>query len=186
MKIFTVGHSTHTEEEFLKLLNDANITMLVDVRAFPGSRKFPHFHKDRMKVWLPEARVAYQHIEELGGRKNKSKTIDNELNNAWQNRSFHNYADYTLGNSFEIGLDQLKKLTNDYTVAYCCSERHPARCHRLLISNWLSLNEWSVNHIIDGPKSTTEIVEHISGKWGATPLLRDDGTVIYPLEKEAE
>ncbi|NYF25115.1 DUF488 family protein [Sporosarcina sp. JAI121] len=180
MDIFTVGHSTHTSEEFLKLLTDTQIEVLVDVRAFPGSRKFPHFHKDEMSIWLPEAGIEYLHSKELGGRRNKSKTVDDEINDAWNNQSFHNYADYTLGSDFLTGLDQLKTIASDKKVAYCCSERHPARCHRLLISNWLSLNGWTVRHIIDGSKGLTEIVEHEPGQWGAQPELRLDGSVVYP------
>ncbi|QUW22645.1 DUF488 domain-containing protein [Sporosarcina sp. Marseille-Q4063] len=180
MDIFTVGHSTHTEEEFLQLLQDGDIDFLVDVRAFPGSRKFPHFHKDRMSIWLPESGIDYSHIKELGGRRNKSKTIDNEINDAWENRSFHNYADYTLEEDFQTGLEKLKEIAENNTVAYCCSERHPARCHRLLISNWLSLNGWTVRHILDGPKGSTKIEDHVPGQWGAPPVLNNDGTVIYP------
>ncbi len=180
MDIFTVGHSTHTEEEFLQLLHDGDIDFLVDVRAFPGSRKFPHFHKDRMSIWLPESGIDYYHIKELGGRRNKSKTIANEVNDAWENRSFHNYADYTLEENFQTGLEKLKEIAQNNTVAYCCSERHPARCHRLLISNWLSLNGWTVRHILDGPKGSTEIEEHVPGQWGAPPVLNKDGTVVYP------
>lgn len=90
MNLFTIGHSTHTKEEFLKLLRDGEITMLIDVRAFPGSRKFPHFHEDRMKEWLPENGIDYKTMKPLGGRRNKSKVVDNEVNAAWNNQSFHN------------------------------------------------------------------------------------------------
>ncbi len=180
MNIFTIGHSTHTKEEFLNLLNDAHIEMLIDVRAFPGSRKFPQFHKDEMGLWLPDAGIEYVHLKKLGGRRNKSKTIDDEINDAWNNRSFHNYADYTLEASFQDGIKTLKELAENKTVAYCCSERHPSRCHRLLISNWLSLNGWAVYHIIDGPKGETIIEKHEPGKWGAPPVLCKDGTVEYP------
>lgn len=60
MKFFTIGHSSHSNEQFLKLLHDGEITLLIDVRAFPGSRKFPHFHEDRMKEWLPESGIGYK------------------------------------------------------------------------------------------------------------------------------
>lgn len=180
MNIYTVGHSTHSKEEFSTLLNDADINMLVDVRAFPASRKFPHFHKDEMHVWLPDAGIQYRHIEELGGRRNKSKTVDNELNNAWNNRSFHNYADYTLSEDFQNGIKKLMKEAASTKVAYCCSERHPSKCHRLLISNWLTLHDWNVYHILDGPKHTTQIAPHQLGRWGAKPFLDEDGHVLYP------
>jgi len=180
MEIFTIGHSTHTADEFIKLLTDAKIDFLVDVRSFPGSRKFPHFHKDQMKVWLPEAGIDYAHNVKLGGRRNLSKTVNKNVNNSWTNQSFHNYADYTLEAEFQEGLDELKKKASTATVAYFCAERHPARCHRLLISNWLSLNGWNVQHILDGPKGTTLIETHVPGKWGASPILRADNTVVYP------
>ncbi len=180
MDIFTIGHSTHTKDEFLKLLTDAKIDSLVDIRSFPGSRKFPHFHIDQMKIWLPEAGIKYTHNINLGGRRKVSKTVDKHINNSWINQSFHNYADYTLEEEFQQGLEELKDNALTANVAYCCAERHPARCHRLLISNWLSLNGWNVKHIIDGPKNTTLIETHEPGKWGAKPVLRADDTVIYP------
>ncbi|MDW0113296.1 DUF488 domain-containing protein [Sporosarcina saromensis] len=180
MELFTIGHSTHTQEEFIKLLKDAEIEMVADVRAFPGSRKFPHFHEDRMREWLPKAGVDYVHIKKLGGRRNKSKEVDDEVNDAWTNQSFHNYADYTLQPAFQEGLDCLKEFACTNRVAICCSERHPARCHRLLISNWLALNGWTVCHIVDGPKGKTLIEQHEPGKWGAPPELQLDGTVVYP------
>ncbi|PIC58397.1 DNA repair protein [Sporosarcina sp. P12(2017)] len=184
MDIYTVGHSTHTKEEFLKLLDDAGIEKLVDVRAFPGSRKFPHFHEDRMKEWLPAHDIDYAHCSKLGGRRRKSKTIDHEINDGWNNQSFHNYADYTLTEEFQEGVDNLMKEAAEQRIAICCSERHPARCHRLLISNWLATHGWNVKHIIDGPKEQTLIENHVVGKWGAEPIVTKDDEVTYPPEED--
>lgn len=184
MEIYTVGHSTHTKEEFLKLLNDAGIEKLIDVRAFPGSRKFPCFHEDRMKEWLPENGIQYEHFGKLGGRRRKSKTIDDEVNSGWNNRSFHNYADYTLSDEFQEAVKELGQTAADKRVAICCSERHPARCHRMLISNWMAAHGWDVKHIIDGPKEKTIIENHEIGKWGAVPKVEKDGALTYPPETE--
>ena len=184
MDIFTVGHSTHTQEEFLKLLTDAGIEQLVDVRAFPGSRKFPHFHQDQMRNWLPEHGIAYRHCAHLGGRRRKSKDIDKEVNDGWQNQSFHNYADYTLTEEFQAAIAQLQLEAKKRRIAICCSERHPARCHRLLISNWLATHGWQVKHIIDGPKQQTLIEEHQVGKWGAEPVVAHEGELTYPHHDE--
>ncbi|AXH98327.1 DUF488 domain-containing protein [Sporosarcina sp. PTS2304] len=184
MIIYTVGHSTHTKEEFLQLLHDAGIEKLLDVRAFPGSRKFPHFHEDRMKEWLPKAGIDYRHCSKLGGRRRKSKTIDSEVNDGWNNQSFHNYADYTLTPEFKKGIANLIKEAEQQRVAICCSERHPARCHRLLISNWLVSHDLNVKHIIDGSKGKTVIEDHEIGKWGAEPVVQKDGQVIYPPKEE--
>ncbi|MET3576314.1 DUF488 domain-containing protein [Bhargavaea ullalensis] len=180
MDLYTIGHSTHSEKEFLQLLGDAGVELLADVRAFPGSRKYPWFHTDRMSEWLPENGIGYVHIRELGGRRRKSKTVPDELNAGWNNRSFHNYADYTLEPEFKEGLKKLADAAGGRRVAVCCSERHPARCHRLLISNWVAMNGGEVTHILDGPHGETITEQHVPGRWGAEPVERMDGEIIYP------
>lgn len=180
MEIFTIGHSTHSKEEFIKMLRYAEVEELVDVRAFPGSRKFPQFSKDSMKEWLKEAGIGYKHIPYLGGRRNKSDEVVPELNEAWNNQSFHNYADYTLTEDFKDGISELINIAKEKRTAYCCSERHPSRCHRLIISNWLAANGWKIEHIIDGNHGEISLVEHQLGKWGAMPIIEEDGTVVYP------
>lgn len=179
MDIYTIGHSTHSKEAFLKMLQQAEIEVLADVRALPGSRKFPQFNQTDFKVWLAEEHIHYEHFPLLGGRRNKSQIIQEELNNEWNNPSFHNYADYTLTADFQGGIKHLKKIASKKKTAICCSERHPARCHRLLISNWLTAHDWNVYHIIDQSKKTI-ISPHELGEWGAMPILEDDGTVVYP------
>jgi len=180
MTIFTIGHSMHTKDEFLHMLHHAGVDTLVDVRTFPASRKYPHFKKENMEKWLPQSGVDYQHLPLLGGRRPRSPYIQDELNNAWQNQSFHNYADYTLSTDFQEGIDELKNLATKNQVAYCCAERHPSRCHRLLISNWLTANDWKVKHIIDIKDDNVEMIIHELGRWGAMPIIESDGTVVYP------
>lgn len=181
MKIYTIGHSVHTKDRFLNMLRFANIEILADVRAFPASRKHPQFSKERMQEWLPESGIEYMHFTSLTGRRNKSGCIQEELNGGWDNQSFHNYADYTLTDAFQKGIKQLEQVASKKSVAYCCSERHPSRCHRLLISNWLAAaNDWEVYHIIDGNKEEINILPHEQGQWGAMPIIEDDGTVVYP------
>lgn len=179
MKIYTIGHSTHSKERFTDMLSYAGIDVLVDVRAIPASRKFPHFAKDRMQEWLPEASIDYMHFPALAGRRNNSKDISSRLNSGWENQSFHNYADYTLTDAFQEGIKELEKTAHEKAVAYCCSERHPSRCHRLLISNWLGANGWEVNHIME-VNEDIQLVSHKLGQWGAMPIIEKDGTVVYP------
>ena len=180
MKIYTIGHYSHTKEEFVELLKQAGIELLVDVRAFPGSRKFPWFAKDKMANWLPESGIEYTHIEELGGRRQASQLVSPALNDGWQNQSFHNYADYTLSKCFRDNVKKLTDLASEKRTAYCCSERHPARCHRLIISNWLVVHEWDVVHIVPNKDGTGELVPHELGQWGAMPIIEDDQTIVYP------
>ncbi|WP_033542599.1 DUF488 domain-containing protein [Planococcus sp. CAU13] len=188
MEIYTIGHSSHSKEFFEKMLKGNSIDVLADVRAFPGSRKWPQFSKDVFPAWLEAEGISYRHFPKLGGRRRKSKEIEEEVNSGWRNRSFHNYADYTLSDEFKEGIDELLELAADRRVAYCCSERHPARCHRLLISNWLVANGHTVIHIIDGKNESVELVEHEVGKWGAAAEVKEENgvSVVYPEDKEEE
>ena len=76
MDMYTIGHSTHTQEEFISLLKDYDIEVLVDVRSYPGSKYVPQFNQENMEKWLPENDIKYIHMPELGGRRNKNKEID--------------------------------------------------------------------------------------------------------------
>ncbi|WP_088007875.1 DUF488 family protein [Indiicoccus explosivorum] len=186
MELFTIGHSSHSQERFCRMLKDNGIEVLADVRAFPGSRKWPQFSKDLFPEWLEAEGFTYVHLPKLGGRRRKSKTVEESLNSGWRNRSFHNYADYCLSEEFKEGAEELLSLAENRRVAYCCSERHPARCHRLLISNWLKANGHEILHIIDGKNETTDLVEHEVGMWGAPAVVDADGTVTYPPEESAD
>ena len=141
MKIFTIGHSDNSKENFLKMLRFADIKYVADIRAFPASRKHPQFKKENMEKWLEEAEIDYCHFPLLGGSRNQSGDIGETLNEGWHNRSFHNYADYTLTNDFQEGLKELEVHAKETNLVYMCSERHPARYHRLLVSNWLQANK---------------------------------------------
>lgn len=67
--IWTIGHSTRSFNEFLKLLNSFNIKTLVDVRHYLGSGKFPQFNKESLETTLPENGIEYKHLVDLGGRR---------------------------------------------------------------------------------------------------------------------
>src|SRR4051812_28347058 len=89
--IWTIGHSTRAGEEFLALLRAHGIERLVDVRAFPGSRRYPHFNRGALGDSLASAGLAYEHMPELGGRRKPNPASHNT---AWRNDSFRAYADY--------------------------------------------------------------------------------------------
>ena len=157
----------------------AGIDVLADVRAFPASRRFPQFNQDSLKKSLAAHDIEYEYLPLLAGRRNKSQSVQEVLNASWENQSFHNYADYTLTDDFQKGIQQLTQIARDKRTAYCCSERHPSRCHRLIISNWLAAHDWSVYHIIS-QGDDVKIVSHELGQWGAMPIIEEDGAVVYP------
>jgi uncharacterized protein (DUF488 family) len=143
--IWTIGHSTHSFDEFLAMLRSFQIERLVDIRSFPGSRRYPHFNKESLHVSMPEAGVIYTHIVELGGRR---KAKPNSKNTAWRLDAFKGYADYMETDDFRNGIKQLEVLGLAQRTAYMCSEAVWWSCHRALVSDYLKVQGWTVMHIM--------------------------------------
>lgn len=148
--ILTVGHSTHSLEEFTELLLAAGAAEVVDVRRLPGSNRFPWFNEDALSVSLPQRDIAYGRVASLGGRRNISHEVPDAVNALWRNRSFHNYADYALGDEFADGLDELlrRSETAGAPVAVMCSEAVWWRCHRRIIADHLLVRGIEVGHLM--------------------------------------
>src|SRR4051812_11970284 len=104
MRIWTIGHSTRRTDEFISLLKENGIELLADVRAWPGSRRYPQFDKDALSEWLNVHGIRYEHFPELGG---KRKSNPDSRNTAWRNASFRGYADYMETDQFQKGIERL-------------------------------------------------------------------------------
>lgn len=180
--IWTLGHWTSPVDAVLATLRSAEIDELVDVRKLPGSRRSPQFDAEEMTRWLGGAGIGYRRSAELTGRRPKQRDVDPQLNAGWQNTSFRNYADHTLSAEYEQGIEELEALAAEHHVAVMCGEPMPWRCHRLLISNTLVARGWEVVHLRVGSAPAV----HELGAWGARPVVREDGTVIYPPEAQEE
>jgi uncharacterized protein (DUF488 family) len=144
--IWTVGHSTRTANEFHELLLSQQIGALVDVRSFPGSRRYPHFNKSELAGSLDQIGIQYVHNPELGGRRRPSP---HSKNTAWQNASFRAYADHMETEEFKKGIEDLLELSSNKRTAIMCAEALWWRCHRSLISDYLKARGIDVIHILD-------------------------------------
>lgn len=173
---WTIGHWVCPEATFVSLLHDQDIEVLADIRAHPASRTSPQFGGEQMLAWLERAGIDYVHLADLGGRRPKQET-DPDINSAWRNASFKNYADYTLLPAYRDGIARLTELAIDRRVVLMCAEPMPWRCHRLLIANTLTARGWTVRHIL----GNTAPRVHELGRWGATPNIGVDGQVTYPM-----
>ena len=151
-RIWTIGHSTRSAEEFHQLLQDNRIQVLVDVRSFPGSRRYPQFNKERLAEFLEENGIEYVHMKELGGRRRARR---DSKNTAWQNEGFRGYADYTETEEFEQGIERLLDLAKKKRTAIMCAEALWWRCHRSLIADVLKVRGVEVIHIVDARKTET-------------------------------
>ena len=149
MKIWTVGHSTRTGEDLKEILVAHGIEVLVDVRLFPGSRRYPQFNKSVLSESLASVKIRYHHEPRLGGRRTARK---DSHNTAWRNASFRGYADHMETDEFKKGLHELLEVAKDSRTAIMCAEALWWRCHRSLISDYLKAQGHTVVHIVDEKK----------------------------------
>jgi uncharacterized protein (DUF488 family) len=150
--IYTIGHSTHPEEEFISLLKHYKIQTLVDVRTIPKSRWNPQFNTAAMQKSLPAAGIEYVHEPELGGLR---KPSNNSINLAWENEGFRGYADYMQTPQFETALNRLIERSKNKVVAIMCAEAFFGKCHRKLLSDALVVRGVEVLHIVSEKQSVS-------------------------------
>lgn len=170
--IYTIGHSTHSLEEFLAMLQSFDIKILADIRSLPGSTKFPQFNQENLKTSMSEVGIEYIHLTDLGGRRKVKKDTKNTR---WNNPSFRAYADYMETENFKNGVVELEKLALKQNTAMMCSEAVWWRCHRSMVSDYLKAKDWEVLHIM----AIGKVQEHPY----TSPAIIIGENVIYSDEK---
>ena len=164
--LYTIGHSTRTLENLIETIKAHSIQTLVDIRAFPMSRRLPQFNRESLEKNLPEAGIKYVWMKALGGYRKKIR--DDSPHIGLRNDSFRNYADYMLTPEFEKAMADMIALAEHSRTSYMCAERVYFRCHRMLISDWLVARGHEVVHIDDAkapkPHRLTEEARMIDGQ----------------------
>jgi uncharacterized protein (DUF488 family) len=144
--IHTIGHSTRTTDVFLQLLQSHKIELVVDVRRWPASRRWPHFNREALAAALKKAGLDYLWRGDLGGFR---KPLADSVNTAWRVAAFRAYADFMLTAEFDKILGEMEKLAAHRRIALMCAEAVPWRCHRQLIADAFVIRNWTVRHIMD-------------------------------------
>jgi uncharacterized protein (DUF488 family) len=170
---FTIGHSTRGIDEFVALLRGADVRQVVDVRTVPRSRTNPQYNRDVLPQSLAAFQIGYEHIAALGGRRGHTRDVPGQVNGFWQNQSFHNYADYAMGESFRGGLARLREVGHATPCAIMCAEAVWWQCHRRIIADYLIAAGETVFHILAGHR-----IEPAHMTEGAKP--GPDGSLVYP------
>jgi uncharacterized protein (DUF488 family) len=176
--IFTIGHSTHLIAEFLTLLQQVGVDLLVDVRSIPRSRTNPQFNADALSEGLGDAGIHYRALPALGGRRHRKKGSPPSVNTFWQVAAFRNYADYAATDAFRTGLNELRALSRDNCCAIMCAEAVWWRCHRRIIADYLLAQGVPVLHIMGKDKIDP-------AKLTPGARVQSDGTLVYPAVKDA-
>ena len=151
---YTIGHSTRSIVEFMDLLRSVQVTLVADVRTVPRSRTNPQYNRENLPHTLRQLGVDYEHISSLGGLRSATRDVLSSVNAFWQNKSFHNYADYALGRDFHEGMDRVIELGAAQRCAIMCAEAVWWRCHRRIIADNLVAGGETVFHIT-GPGKIT-------------------------------
>ena len=144
-RLWTVGHSTQSLDQFLRLLTAHDIEAVADVRRYPGSRRWPHFAREPLAESLAVRGLGYEWFPELGGR--RAPHADS-ANTAWRSAAFRGYADYMATEPFAEGLARLADLGCGLRTAIMCAEAVWWRCHRALIADGLRWAGFEVCHIL--------------------------------------
>ena len=173
--LFSIGHSTHSIDEFVDLLRTYGVRQLIDVRSIPRSRHNPQFNKEDMALFLRNRKINYSHAKGLGGLRHAGK---DSPNTGWRNASFRGFADYMLTDDFNIALNKLILKAKKKPTVIMCAEAVPWRCHRSLIADALIGRDWEVRHIL----SKNSIYSH-----KVTPFAkRKGGKIIYVSQGTAD
>jgi len=167
--VYTVGHSTRSLEELLRILEGLGARVVFDVRRWPRSRRFPWFNRESLEAELARRGVRYVWLgEELGGRRSGDGP-----GSCIRSKGFRAYATY-LASSREAqrAIEAIEEeASRGPGVVVLCTERLPWRCHRWILADWLVLRGSRVVHVIDLGRS----VEH-----RPAPCARlEGGVVVY-------
>ncbi len=172
--VLTIGHSTRSIEEFIRLLKAHSIERLVDVRTVPRSRHNPQFNRDQLSPALHRSRIHYRYMPGLGGFRHARR---DSTNTGWHNASFRGFADYMQTPEFRKSLDDLIELAKHERIAVMCAEAVPWRCHRSLIGDALLAQGVEVREISTASRTRLHAL---------TPWAEVNGTrVSYPGDGSA-
>jgi uncharacterized protein (DUF488 family) len=172
--VLTIGHSTRSIDEFVRLLRAHGVQRVVDVRTVPRSRHNPQFARDRLAPALHRRRIRYRHLAGLGGLRRPSR---DSPNTGWRNLSFRGYADYMQTNPFEASLERCIALARESQVVLMCAEAVPWRCHRSLIADALLVRGIPAAEITSGTRTRPHTL---------TPWAQVRGTrITYPSTSPA-
>jgi len=180
LRVFTIGHSNLSFEQFIPLLKEFGICLVADIRRYPSSRKFPHFNRQVLCTLLAAENIEYLWLEALGGRRQSGKNdksairvADKSLNIGLKSPGFRNYADHMATDEFSLAVQKLLSAAAKSRTAVMCAEKFYWKCHRRLLADYLVAQGVEVVHIVGAGK----LSDH---KLTPGAIITTEAGVIYP------
>lgn len=167
--LYTIGHGARSGQELASLLCASRIAKLVDVRAFPASRRHPQFSRARLAALLASQGIGYDwQGEVLGGFR---KGGEDSVHVALKHPMFRAYAEHMESRAFVDAGEALARTAESEAVCVMCAESDPARCHRSLIADWLVARGHRVIHLLEAQKER----DHVPNPLASV----EDGRLVY-------
>lgn len=145
--LWTLGTSTHSADEFMRILKAYGVETASDVRHFPGSRRFPYFTKEALREFLELNGIHYLWLgETLSGYRKGG------------------YEEHMKTDAFRQGIEGLCAVASKSRTAILCAEVLPWKCHRRFIAQAIEKRGWQVVHILDEKRTWKPVSVLATGK----------------------
>lgn len=182
--IYTIGHSTYTPEKFREVAEPLDVVL--DIRSHPGSNKWPHFNKEQMECWLPEAGIDYVWEPGLGGwtadhlsmqdrfaeynvdisvyakgrfpKQRIAGTMERTSQPSWTNQGLWDYQFFMILDEFLESANDLIELGKSVNVGIMCCELLWWKCHRSMVADFLVFRGSNATHLQPQLKSHAEAI----------------------------
>lgn len=171
-KLFTIGHSNRSLDEFVELLRSHDVTAIADVRSQPYSRHTAHFNRENLKAALGEIGIEYVFMgEELGARRSESCCyVDGQAK----------YALIEATPLFQSGLERIRKGVSKYRIALMCAEKDPVTCHRSILVAKALRPDCDIQHIV----SAENLESHEEAEQRLLRIWKMDGRDLFQEAEE--
>lgn len=152
--ILTLGHSSRSLDDFVRILRGQRIATVIDVRRYAGSQRHPQFQKRALGDSLVFEGVGYFHEPDLGGmRKARIDSPNNALEDA-----FRGYADHMATAEFDGAFQRVASLAGRELCAVMCAEQNHERCHRRYLADAFALAGFQVRHVVDAHQTLAHVL----------------------------
>ncbi len=151
-KIYTIGYSGFSIDDFIETLKDNSINVIIDVRSMAYSERYADYNKDHLETKLKNNHIYYRnYITEFGARQENPLYYNS-------NEGYLDFEKFSLSAEFQLGVKKIcDSLEQGYRICLMCAEKNPIQCHRtILVARSFFEKGYEIIHIIPGGNTLTQ------------------------------